>query len=80
VNQYEVEFQPWDRSWCLSGPVGANGKLLFQSARDAASYARWDAKTNGGMIKVYAQDGNLFKIIEIDVDHEIDDGLILPSV
>jgi len=32
------------------------------------------------MIKVYAQDGNLFKIIEIDVDHEIDDGLILPSV
>ncbi len=51
---YEVKFQPWDRSWLLSGPVGATGKLSFQSAKYAASHARWVATTDGGTIKVHS--------------------------
>ncbi len=78
--QYEVKFQPWDHSWCLSGPVGANGKLLFNSARDAASHARWNAKAKGGTINIYDQDGKLFKSIEVAPDLENDDGFVLPSV
>jgi len=77
--QYDVKFQPWDQSWCLSGPVGANGKLCFGSAREAASHARWAAKTKGGTIKVHDQDGNLFKTIEVAPDVPGEDGLVLPS-
>ncbi len=62
---YEVNFQPWDASWLLSGPVGANGFLLFQSARDAVSHARWSAKANGGTITVFEEKGKLFTTIEI---------------
>ena len=76
---YEVKFQQWDRSWLLSGPVGATGKLSFQSARDAASHARWAARTDGGTIKVYDAEGKLFKTIEIEADESGEDGLILPS-
>ena len=78
--RYEVKFQPWDRSWLLSGPVGANGGLLFGSARDAASHARWDAKGAGGVISVYDEQGQLFKTIEIAPDVSGEDGFVLPSV
>ena len=44
------------------------------------SHARWEAKANGGTIKVYNQDGNLFKTIEIPPDLESDKGFVLPSV
>jgi hypothetical protein len=76
---YEVKLQPWDRSWLLSGPVGANGKLLFASAREATSFARWGAKRDGGTIKVYDDRGKLFKIIEINPSQESDEGFVLPS-
>lgn len=77
---YEVKYQPWDRSWLLSGPVGANGTLLFQSARDALSHARWAAKAKGGTITVYDAKGKLFKTIEIEPDVSGEDGFVLPSV
>ena len=77
---YEVRLESPPGSWCLSGPVGANGGLLFQSAQDAASHARWAARAKGGTINVYDQDGKLFKSIDIDTDLESDDGFILPSV
>jgi hypothetical protein len=80
MNRYEIHFQPWDSSWLLSGPVGANGKLLFGSAKDAASHARWNARTKGGSIKVHDEKGDLFKTIEIDANDSNEDGLVLPSV
>ena len=43
-----------------------------------ASHARWSAKAKGGTIKVYDQDGELFKSIEIPPDLEIDKGFVLP--
>ncbi|MFT6181909.1 MAG: hypothetical protein ACI9NQ_001884 [Paracoccaceae bacterium] len=80
MNQYEIKFQPWDGSWCLSGPVGANGELLFQTARYAASHARWAARTEGGVIKVYDTDGQLFKTIETEADVSGGESYVLPSV
>lgn len=80
MNQYTVKFQPWDGSWCLSGPVGARGKLLFQSAIDAASHARWAAKSHGGVIAVFDAAGKLFKTIEVAPDVFGEDGYVLPSV
>ena len=77
---YEVNFQPWDASWLLSGPVGANGKLLFASARDAVSHARWAAKANGGTITVYDAKGQLFKTIEIEPEIPGGDAYVFPSV
>ena len=77
---YEVRLESPPGSWCLSGPVGANGGLLFQSARDTASHARWAARTKGGSIKVYDKDGKLFKTIEIEADVSGEDGFVLPSV
>ena len=71
---YEVKFQPWDRSWCLSGPVGSNGRLIFSSAREASSFARWDAKRIGGTIRIHDEQGALFKTIEIKPDVSSDDG------
>jgi len=44
VNHYEVRFQPWDGFWSISEPVGANGRLLFQSAREAANHAKWEVE------------------------------------
>ena len=76
---YEVKFQPWSRSWCLSGPVGANGILLFQSARAAVSHARWAAKASGGTITFFDPKGKLFKIIEIEPNLSGEDGFVLPS-
>ncbi|MEJ6578682.1 MAG: hypothetical protein QNL33_11855 [Akkermansiaceae bacterium] len=69
-----------DRSWLLSGPVGANGRLLFTSARDAVSHARWSAKANVGTITVFDPQGELFKTIEIAPDISGEDGYVLPSV
>ncbi len=60
-------------------PEGANGRLLFQSARDAVSHARWAAKANGGTITVYDAKGELFKIIEIEPNLGSDDHFVLPN-
>ena len=60
--------------------MGANGRLLFRSARDATSHARWDAKGAGGVISVYDAEGHLFKTIEVAPDVSGEDGFILPSV
>ena len=77
---YEVRFQQWNRSWLLSGPVGANGKLLFSSASEATSFARWNAKANGGTIKIHDEQGSLFKTIDIEGEISGEDGFVLPSV
>ena len=53
--------------------MGANGGLRFQSARDAASHARWDARAKDGTIKVHDAEGKLFKAIEIEADDSGDD-------
>jgi hypothetical protein len=79
MKSYSITFQPWSGNWELVGPVGGNGRLLFTSARDAASHARWDAKAKGGTIKVHDKDGKLFKTIKIEADESGEDGLILPS-
>lgn len=73
MNQYTVRFQSSDDSWILTGPVGANGLLRFTSAKDAASHARWAARSLGGFLKVYDPEGNLFKEEEMEAgpDHEI---------
>lgn len=80
MNSYTVRFQPWDGSWLLSGPVGARGRLLFQSAREAASHARWEARQAGGTIEVYDSQGRLFKSLKVEGDQSINDGFVLPSV
>ena len=80
MNRYTVRFQPWDGSWLLSGPVGARGRLLFQSAREAASHARWAARSEGGTIEVFDPQGKPFKTIEVEPDQTVNDGYVLPSV
>ena len=60
-------------------PEGANGRLLFQSARDAVSHARWAAKSNGGTITVYDPQGQLFKTIDLMPQVQDGDPFILPS-
>ncbi|MDA7864056.1 hypothetical protein OAL33_00155 [Akkermansiaceae bacterium] len=79
MNRYEIRFQSWNGSWCLSGPVGASGKLLFQTAREAASHARWDAEAKGGTIEVYDRHGQLFKTIEIEEKESVEVHSLLPS-
>ncbi len=61
-------------------PEGANGRLLFQSAQDAVSHARWAAKANGGTITVFDPQGKLFKIIEIEPEIPGGDAYVFPSV
>ena len=78
--RYDVQFQPWGHSLPLSEPVGANGRLLFGSALDAASHARWAAKADGGVLSVYDAEGLTFKIIEIAPEVPGEDGFVLPSV
>ena len=77
---YEITPQFWNGLWLLSGPVGANGRLLFRSAREAASHARWDAKTSGGTVKVHDPDGKLFKIIKVEASLPDGEAHVLPSV
>lgn len=77
---YTVRFQPWDGFWCLSGPVGARGRLLFQSAREAVSHARWEARLKGGTIEVFEPEGRPFKTIRVEPDQTANDGFVLPSV
>ena len=60
--------------------MGANGRLLFRSARDATSHARWDAQGAGGVISVYDAEGKLFKTIVVAPNESGEDGLVLPSV
>ena len=48
VPTYRVEYEPSRGSWLLTGPVGAKGCLRYTTARDAADYARWDARASGG--------------------------------
>ena len=54
--------------------------MLFESARDAVSHARWSAKANVGTITVFDPQGELFKTIEIAPDISGEDGYVLPSV
>lgn len=77
---YRIEYQQPRSLWLLSGPVGARGSLLFETAREAASHARWAARTNGGTIEVLNPQGQLFKTIEVEADETINAGYVLPSV
>ncbi|MDB4526811.1 hypothetical protein N9183_01190 [bacterium] len=73
-------FYPSRGSWLLTGPVGANGYLKYQTARDAAEYARWDARDTGGTIDVFNQQGRLYRSIVIEPAELADSGFVLPSV
>ena len=80
VPTYRVEYEPSRGSWLLTGPVGAKGCLYYQTARDAADYARWDARDTGGTIDVFDQQGQLYRTISVKVDDSVAAGLVLPSV
>ena len=80
VATYRVEYEPSRGSWLLTGPVGAKGCLYYQTARDAADYARWDARDTGGTIDVFDQQGRLYRVIKVESDDSVDAGLVLPSI
>jgi len=80
VPTYRVEYEPSHGSWLLTGPVGAKGYLRYTTARDAADYARWDARDTGGTIDVFDQQGRLFRSIVIEPAELADSGFVLPSV
>ena len=80
VPTYRVEYEPSRGSWLLTGPVGAKGCLYYQTARDAADYARWDARDTGGNIDVFDQQGQFFREISVKADDSVAAGLVLPSV
>ena len=80
VPTYRVEYEPSRGSWLLTGPVGAKGCLRYTTARDAAEYARWDARDTGGNIDVFDQQGQLYRTISVKVDDSVAAGLVLPSV
>ena len=79
VPTYRVEYEPSRGSWLLTGPVGANGRLLFHSAQDSASHAKWNAREDGGKLEVYTDRGELFKTIELKPSEGADSVFILPS-
>ena len=60
--------------------MGARGSLLFSTAREAASHARWAARCDGGVIKVYDPAGKPFKTISVEADETINQGYVLPSI
>jgi hypothetical protein len=60
--------------------VGAKGYLRYTTARDAADYARWDAREKGGTIDVFDQQERLFRSIVIEPAELADSGFVLPSV
>ena len=80
VPTYRVEYEPSRGSWLLTGPVGAKGCLRYKTARDAADYARWDARDRGGKIDVFDQQERLFRSIVIEPAELADSGFVLPSV
>jgi hypothetical protein len=79
VPTYRVEYDPSRGSWLLTGPVGAKGFLRYVTARDAADYARWDARDTGGIIDVFDQQGQLFRKISVKADALADSAFVLPS-
>ena len=80
VPTYQDEYEPSRGSWLLTGPVGAKGFLRYVTARDAADYARWDARDTGGIIDVFDQNGQLYRKICIKADALADSAFVLPSV
>ena len=80
VPTYRVEYELSRGSWLLTGPVGAKGCLYYQTARDAADYACWDARDTGGTIDVFDQQGRLYRVIKVESDDSVDAGLVLPSI
>ena len=56
------------------------GCLRYKTARDAAEYARWDARDRGGKIDVFDQQERLFRSIVIEPAELADSGFVLPSV
>ncbi|MDA7540895.1 hypothetical protein N8649_02135 [bacterium] len=54
--------------------------LRYTTARDAADYARWDARDTGGTIDVFDQQGRLYRVIKVESDDSVDAGLVLPSI
>ncbi|MDB4428804.1 hypothetical protein N9116_01815 [Akkermansiaceae bacterium] len=54
--------------------------LRYTTARDAADYARWDARDTGGTIDVFDQQGRLFRSFGIEANERINSGYVLPGV
>ena len=80
VPTYRVQYEPSRGSWMLTGPVGAKGYLSYVTARDAVSYARWDARNTGGKVEVFDQQGQLYRKICIEADGFAESAFVLPSV
>ena len=80
IPTYRVQYEPSRGSWLLTGPVGAKGCLRYTTARDAADYARWDARNTGGKVEIFDQQGQLYRKICIKADDSVAAGLVLPSV
>ena len=68
--------------WLMAADRACGCKLLprYQTARDAAEYARWDARNARGTIDVFDQNGQFFREISFKADDSVDAGLVLPSV
>jgi hypothetical protein len=60
--------------------VGAKGYLRYTTARNAADYARWDARDTGGSIDVFDKYGQLYRKICINADALANSAFVLPSV
>ena len=65
---------------CLLARSAQKVTLRYTTARDAADYARWDARDTGGTIDVLDQQGQLFRKISVKADALADSAFVLPSV
>ena len=64
----------------LLPPTIWSGKVNERNLmRDAADYARWDARDSGGNIDVFDQQGQLFRKISVKADALADSAFVLPS-
>ena len=68
--------------WLMAADRACGCKWLprYQTARDAAEYARWDARDSGGTIDVFDQRGRLYRVIKVKSGDSVDAGLVLPSI
>ncbi len=78
---YKVFFDQILNEWHLTGEVGAQGLLRFESANFAASHARWAASLqDGGTLEIWDKDGKLFRTEKLAPKHiEAGGGMGMPT-
>ena len=57
--------------------MGAKGSLLFGSAKDAASHARWAARQSGGILTIFDPDGKFYREEKMDPNDGTEIAMIL---